>query len=127
MLCYCYNMTQRKGERKAVLNVTVSQSLADDVRHAAKLGNTTISSVVERALTEQIGWEIRRREGLAAIEAYYKKHGHPDAETVARAEAQVREEERLIDEALATMAAEGYQVPPWLYGWDDDTGEEAVA
>ena len=36
--------------KKAVLNVTVDESLAEQVREAAKLDHTTISSVVERAL-----------------------------------------------------------------------------
>jgi post-segregation antitoxin (ccd killing protein) len=96
-----------KTGRKAVLNVTISESLAEEVRMAAALGHTTISSVVERALEEQVGWEITRLEGLAAIDAYYREHGYPAAEETAAAEAQVAGEERLLDEALTAMAAEG--------------------
>jgi uncharacterized membrane protein YccC len=90
-----------------VLNVTISESLAEEVRMAAALGHTTISSVVERALEEQVGWEITRLEGLAAIDAHYREHGYPTPEETAAAQAQVAEEERLIDEALAAMAAGG--------------------
>lgn len=97
----------KKTGRKAVLNVTISESLAEEVRMAAALGHTTISSVVERALEEQVGWEITRLEGLAAIDAYYRGHGYPTPEETAAAQAQVAEEERLLDEALAAMAAEG--------------------
>jgi hypothetical protein len=98
---------QKKPGRKAVLNVTISESLAEEVRMAAALGHTTISSVVERALEEQVGWEITRLEGLAAIDAYYREHGYPTPEESAVAQAQVAEEERLLDEAMAAMAAEG--------------------
>jgi uncharacterized membrane protein YccC len=97
----------KKTGRKAVLNVTISESLAEEVRMAAALGHTTISSVVERALEEQVGWEITRLEGLAAIDAYYRQHGYPAPEETAAAEAQVAEEEQLLEEALAAMAAEG--------------------
>jgi len=85
--------------------VTISESLAEDVRRAAALANTTISSVVEQALAEQISWEITRREGMAAIDAYYRKHGYPTEEEMAAAEAQVIEEERLLGEARAALAA----------------------
>lgn len=88
-----------------MLNVTISESLAEEVRRAAAMANTTISSVVERALAEQISWEITRLEGLAAIDAYYREHGYPAKEEMAAAEAQVAEEERLIDEARAALAA----------------------
>ena len=98
---------QQKPGRKAVLNVTISESLAQEVRMAAVLGHTTISSVVERALEEQVGWEITRLEGLAAIDAYYREHGYPTPEETAAAVAEVAEEERLLEEALAAMAAEG--------------------
>jgi hypothetical protein len=112
---------RRRGssERKAVLNVTVSESVADEVRRAAALEHTTISSVVERALREQLDWEIRRLEGLAAIEAYYRKHGYPTPEERVAAEAEVAEEHRLISEALAAMDAEGWAPPAWLMGWPE--------
>jgi hypothetical protein len=95
------------AEKKAVLNVTVSESLAEEVRRAAALGNTTISSVVERALAKQISWELKRLDGLAAIDAYYKEHGYPTAEEMAAARARVDEEHRLMDEARARNAARG--------------------
>lgn len=95
-----------RGERKAVLNVTISESLAEEVRMEAALEHTTISSVVERALAEQVRWEVIRREGLAAIDAYYRDHGYPTDEETAAAGAQVAEEERLIDEARAALEAE---------------------
>ena len=96
----------RKTARKAVLNVTISEALAEEVRRVAALDNSTISSVVERALAEQVSWEIKRLEGLAAIEAYYREHGYPTQEEVAEAEAWVAESERLLDEAHGAMAAE---------------------
>jgi hypothetical protein len=89
-----------------VLNVTISESLAEEVRLEAALEHITISSVVERALAEQVRWELIRREGLAAIDAYYREHGYPTDEEMAAAEAQVREEEHLIDEARAALAAQ---------------------
>lgn len=104
----------RGGERKAVLNVTVSESLAADVRLVARLEHSTISSVVERALAEQVAWDIIRAEGLAAIDAYYQEHGYPTEEEMAAAEAQVKEEERLIDEARAKMGPEGWKPPAWF-------------
>jgi len=97
-----------------VLNVTISESLAEEVRRAAALEHSTISSVVERALAEQLSWELIRLEGLAALDAYYRKHGYPTPEERAEAEAQVDEEHRLIEEALAAMDAEGWTPPPWL-------------
>jgi hypothetical protein len=96
------------AEKKAVLNVTISESLAAEVRRAAKLEHTTISSVVERALAKQVSWELKRLEGLAAIDAYYQEHGYPTAEQEAAAEAEVDEEHRLIDEARAYNAAHGF-------------------
>jgi hypothetical protein len=102
------------AEKKAVLNVTISESLAAEVRRAAKIGNTTISSVVERALAKQFSWELKRLDGLAAIDAYYQEHGYPTAEQEAAAEARVKEEERLIDEARARNAARGLD-PTSLY------------
>jgi predicted transcriptional regulator len=95
------------AEKKAVLNVTVDESLAEDVRRAAKLEHTTISSVVERALREQLSWELKRLEGIRAIEAYYEEHGHPTPEVVAEAKARVDEEHRLAEEARAYNAAHG--------------------
>jgi hypothetical protein len=94
------------AEKKAVLNVTVSESVAESVRRIAALEGTTISSVVERALAEELRWELKRRDGLAAIDEYYREHGYPTAEQMAEAEARVREEERLIDEAREATAAE---------------------
>jgi predicted transcriptional regulator len=58
-------------EKKAVLNVTVDESLAEQVREAAKLDHTTISSVVERALRQQLAWELKRLDGIRAIEEYF--------------------------------------------------------
>jgi hypothetical protein len=111
VLCYVINM----AEKKAVLNVTISESLAAEVRRAAKLEHTTISSVVERALARQVSWELKRLEGLAAIDAYYQEHGYPTAEQEAAAEARVEDEERLIDEARAYNAAHGFD-PATLRG-----------
>jgi len=95
------------SEKKAVLNVTVSESLAADVRRAAKLEHTTISSVVERALAKQVSWELKRLDALAAIDAYYQEHGYPTEEQRAASRARVDEEYRLIDEARARNAARG--------------------
>jgi hypothetical protein len=63
-----------------VLNVTVSESLAEDVRRTAKQEHTTVSSVVERALRQQLAWELRRIDCIRAIEAYYQEHGYPSPE-----------------------------------------------
>jgi predicted transcriptional regulator len=93
------------AEKKAVLNVTVSESLAEDVRRTAKLEHTTISSVVERALREVLAWERTRQDGIRAIHEYFEEHGYPTPEEMAEAEARVDEEHRLIDEARAAMAA----------------------
>jgi predicted transcriptional regulator len=95
------------AEKKAVLNVTVSESLAQEVRLAAKLERSTISSVVERALREQLSWELKRLDGIRAIEAYFKEHGYPTPEQDAEIDAQIAEEHRLIDEARARMPAQG--------------------
>jgi predicted transcriptional regulator len=99
--CYIHNMV----EKKAVLNVTVDESLAEQVRRAAKLDHTTISSVVERALRQQLTWELKRLDGIRAIEEYFEEHGYPTPEEDARAAARVAEEHRLLDEARAVMAA----------------------
>ena len=93
-------------EKKAVLNVTVSESVAETVRQIAALEGTTISSVVERALADEVRWERKRRDGLAAIDEYYREHGYPTPEEMAEAEARVAEEHRLIDEARAELAAQ---------------------
>jgi predicted transcriptional regulator len=95
------------AEKKAVLNVTVSESLAEDVRRTAKQEHTTVSSIVERALRQRLAWELRRLDGIRAIDAYYQEHGYPTPEEMAAAEVQVAEEERLIDEARAYNAEHG--------------------
>jgi Post-segregation antitoxin CcdA len=95
-----------RSTKKAVLNVTIDESLAEEVRLAAALANSTISSVVEQALAEQLKWERIRRDGLKTIDEYYQQHGYPTEEEMAEAAAQVDEEHRLIDEALAAMDAE---------------------
>ncbi len=92
-------------EKKAVLNVTVSESLAEDVRRTAAEDHTTISSIVERALAQQLAWELRRRDGLAAIDAHYQEHGYPTAGEKAAAEAWVDEADRLLDESRAQQAS----------------------
>lgn len=74
-------------EKKAVLNVTVGESIAAAVRRIAAREHSTISSVVERALARNLYWELKRRDGLAAIDEYYREHGQPDPEEVAAAEA----------------------------------------
>lgn len=100
------------AEKKAVLNVTVSGSLAEEVRETARLENSTISSVVERALRQQLAWELRRLDGIRAIEEYYQEHGYPSPEVIAQAEADVAEEHRLADEARAWNKAHGRVFPP---------------
>src|SRR4029077_3411198 len=102
--CYICNMI-KKASKKAVLNVTIDEHLAAEARLTAALTNTTISSVVEQALAEQLKWERIRRDGLKAIEEYYQEHGYPTEEEMAEAAAQVEEEHRLIDEARAAMEA----------------------
>lgn len=89
--------------KKAVLNVTVDESLAAEVRGAAAASGRTVSSVVEEALAEHLAWERTRLEGLAAIDAYYREHGYPTPEEQAAAEEWVVETERLIDEARAAL------------------------
>jgi Ribbon-helix-helix protein, copG family len=102
--------------KKAVLNVTVDESLAEEVRRAAKLEHTTISSVVERALREQLSWELKRLEGIRAIDAYYQEHGYPTPEERAAAQARVAEEHRLMEEARAYNAAHGneFDLQRWM-------------
>jgi predicted transcriptional regulator len=85
--------------RKRVLNITVDEEIAADVRSAAKSRGSTISSVVEKALAEYLEWEQIRRDGIAAIHEYWDEHGWPTPEEMAAAEAEVIEAERLIDEA----------------------------
>jgi hypothetical protein len=94
------------SEKKAVLNVTVAESLADAVRQDAAIRNVTISSIVEEALAAQIKWFKIRADGLAAMDELYQDIGYPTAEEEAAAEARVREEERLLAEALAADAAD---------------------
>ena len=61
--------------------------------------------MVERALRQQLAWELKRLDGIRAIEEYYEEHGYPTPEEMAEAEARVAEEHRLIDEARAYKAA----------------------
>lgn len=91
--------------KKAVLNVTVDESLAAQVRGAAAAAGRTVSSVVEEALAERLSSERTRLEGLAAIDAYYREHGYPTPEEEAAADARIAEEERLIDEARVPSRA----------------------
>jgi predicted transcriptional regulator len=85
----------------------LAESLADAVRQSAAALGTTISSVVEAALAEQIKWDKIRLDGLAAIEEEYEETGHrPTPEEAAAGKAQVDEEIRLLAEARAAMAAE---------------------
>ncbi|MGE5287280.1 MAG: hypothetical protein ACM3ML_08780 [Micromonosporaceae bacterium] len=93
-------------EKKAVLNVTVSESLATAVRETAAASDSTISSVVERALAEHLAWERKRLDGIAAIDEYFREHGYPAPEEQAQAEAYVAEAGRLLEEARRAIAAE---------------------
>jgi Ribbon-helix-helix protein, copG family len=93
------------AEKKAVLNVTVAESLADAVRHDAAARGATISSVVEAALAAHIKRELKRAEGLAAIREEYEQAGYyPTPEEEAAAKAAVAQERRLLAEALAADA-----------------------
>jgi predicted transcriptional regulator len=93
------------AEKKAVLNVTVAESLAEAVRHDAAASGTTISSVVEAALAEHIRREKIRADGRAAGQEEYEEMGYyPTPEEEAAAEAKVTEEFRLIAEARARNA-----------------------
>jgi post-segregation antitoxin (ccd killing protein) len=89
------------SEKKRVLNVTVDESIAAEIRRTAAEQGVTISSVVEEALRETVEWERIRRDGIAAIQEYFDEHGWPTAEVQAEALADVAEAERLIDEARA--------------------------
>ncbi len=92
--------------KKAVLNVTVSESLAADVRREAARRGTTISSVVEEALAGHVERARRRAEGLAAIEEIFRQEGWlPSPGELAEADRRVAGQERLIDEARARRAA----------------------
>lgn len=97
------------GEKKAVLNVTVPESMAEAVRAEAVTRNVTISSVVEAALAEQLKWYKIRADGLAAIEQEYRETGYPTPEEAAAARAAVDEEERLAEETLTGRRAEAGQ------------------
>jgi post-segregation antitoxin (ccd killing protein) len=88
-----------RTEKKAVLNVTVAESIAAATREQARELGTTVSGVVEEALAEQLKWFRRRQEGIAAIDAYFDQHGWPTAEEQAAIDARLAEEERLIAEA----------------------------
>jgi predicted transcriptional regulator len=93
------------AEKKAVLNVTVAESLAEAVRQEAAIQGATISSVVEAALAEHIRRELIRADGLAAGQEEYAEMGYyPTPEEEAAAEAKVSEEIRLIAEARARNA-----------------------
>lgn len=101
--CSCY--VRNMAEKKAVLNVTVAESLAEAVRHDAAARGTTISSVVEAALAGYIRRELIRADGLAAIQEEYEEMGYyPTPEEEAAAEAKVSEEIRLIAQARARNA-----------------------
>ncbi|HUZ23568.1 MAG TPA: hypothetical protein VMV07_07370 [Streptosporangiaceae bacterium] len=93
-------------EKKAVLNVTVAESVADAVRLEAATRNVTISSVVEAALAERLKWFKIRADGLAAMDEYYRLYGYPTPEEEAAAAVWVDEEERLLAEMLASQQRE---------------------
>lgn len=92
------------SEKKAVLNVTVPESMADAVRAEAATRSVTISSVVEAALAEQLYWYKLRADGLAAMDQLHRMYGYPTPEQVAAADAAVDEEIRLLHEALEADA-----------------------
>jgi hypothetical protein len=104
------------GERKAVLNVTVDESVAESVRKEAALRGSTISSVVEAALRELLDWERIRRDGLAAMEEYFREFGRPGPEVMAAADAEVAEMERALDEARRRNAERLRSGAPGDYG-----------
>jgi hypothetical protein len=91
-------------EKKAVLNVTVAESVAEAVRHEAALRNVTISSVVEAALAEQLKWFKIRADGLAAMDEYDQQYGYATPEEKAAAKARVDEEDRIHAEMMAVDA-----------------------
>lgn len=88
-------------EKKAVLNVTVAESVAEAVRREAAARHVTISSVVEGALAEQVRRYKIRADGLAAMDDLYQDIGSPTAEQEAAADAWVDEVQRLLAEAPA--------------------------
>jgi predicted transcriptional regulator len=94
------------SDKKAVLNVTVDESVAETIRHEAAARNVTISSIVEAALAEQIKWFKIRADGLAAIEEEYRESGYPTPEEEAEARAAVAEEMRVLAETLAAEDAD---------------------
>ena len=93
-------------EKKAVLNVTVAESVAEAVRQEAATRNVTISSVVEAALAEQLKWFRIHADGLAAIEEEYRETRYPTPEEEAAARAAVDEEDRLLAGMLAAERRE---------------------
>jgi hypothetical protein len=92
------------SEKKAVLNVTVPQEMADAVRAEAADRDVTISSVVEAALAEQLKWYKIRAEGLAAMDELYQQIGYPTPEEEAEAAAWNDGVERQLAQALADEA-----------------------
>jgi post-segregation antitoxin (ccd killing protein) len=94
------------AEKKAVLNVTVDESVAEAIRQEAAFRNVTISSVVEAALAEQIKWHKIRMAGLAAIDEEYQESGYPTAAQEAAAHAVVAEQMRVLAEMLAAEDAQ---------------------
>jgi hypothetical protein len=94
------------AEKKAVLNITVPESMAQAVREEATSRKVTISSVVEAALAEQLYWYKLRADGLAAMDELYQQIGYPTPEEEAAAAAAVEEERRLLAEALAADEAD---------------------
>jgi hypothetical protein len=95
--CYAYNM----AEKKAVLNVTVAESIADAIRRRAAVDGVTISSIVEAVLARELEWYKIRANGLAAMDELYQQIGRPTAEEEAAAAAWVDNANRLLDEARA--------------------------
>jgi len=91
-------------EKKAVLNVTVAESVAEAVRSEAAARDVTISSVVEAALAEQLRWYQIRAEGLAAIEEEYRETQYPDPGARREASAAVAEQMRELGQILAEEA-----------------------
>ena len=88
------------SEKKAVLNVTVPESMAEAVRAEAASRDVTISSVVEAALAEQLYWYKLRADGLAAMNELYQQIGPPTREEEAAAAAWNDDVERQLAEAL---------------------------
>jgi hypothetical protein len=89
------------NERKAVLNVTVAQSVADAIRDQAAATGATISSVVEAALSEQLRRYRKRDEGLAAMDELYQRIGRPTAREEEAAEVWVTWAAGLLADTLA--------------------------